>query len=189
MEDTNEAVHIYLKQQKDIKSIENISSHERYIILMNETLQSDNRELRSTIKDLEVKTDELENETDRNEVSTRYMKGMLKNFVELSKLQQKYRTVTDTILTDNKNYLKRFKSETKKQLRVFELISLPAVFLIWQFMFTLSIIGFITIIEYTLLNLHYPSNDKNAAILKELTREIKTIQDAQDFIGDHIDNI
>jgi predicted nuclease with TOPRIM domain len=189
MEKTDDSVHIYLKNKQDLGYVNKLSSHEKYIILMNETLQMDNRDLRSQLKESETKTDEQENEIDRNDVSTRYMKGMLKNFVELSKLEDKYKTIKDSVLVDNKNYLKQFKKDVTKQLRVFEFVSLLAVCLACQIMLLLLTVGICIGLEYTLINMHYPSNEKNEYTLKKLNVEIKTIKDSQDFIGDHIDNI
>jgi len=118
-------VNIYFKNQNDTEKVFRdlpSSSHERYIILMNETLQTENRVLTKRNSELEKRIDELEEENENYDTSKRYTRGLLKNFVELERLHSKISDNNKKTLVDVKKYVKNFIESWTFKLRIVESI-------------------------------------------------------------------
>ena len=81
MED-NKPVNIFFKTNKTNKIKDEIfkgsTPFDRYIILQNETLQEENRELVSKVNELQNKNSSLQDDIDKYDNSTRYFKGLFK---------------------------------------------------------------------------------------------------------------
>ena len=86
--ESKETVNIYLSEKNRDHVLEGASSESKYIILMNETLQTNDREHVRRIQELSAEVSQLEGDNARMEVGRSYMKGLLKNFLELDKMKQ-----------------------------------------------------------------------------------------------------
>ena len=83
---TKDSVNIYLHSQELKDSVLNgSSSYERYIILMNDTLQLENKKNTTMIAELESSIEELNDEIGTSDVRNSNIKGLLKNFHEMNK--------------------------------------------------------------------------------------------------------
>ena len=195
MNETTENVNIYLntKEKKD-DILDKATPQEKYIILMNDTLHYKNKELESDINDLESQIEVFEDDNNRMEKGRTYMKGLLKNFVEIHKwystVVEKNENVIYTITTN----INKFKCKAKQHLRYLQTVMI--VFLgIWyeyhkfvDFFPILSIFALIAAFqESTLLNLQVPlcTEDKNT--ISNLMAEIRKADSAQDYIHVLID--
>ena len=195
MNTSPENVNIYLGQstEKD-KVLADASPHERYIILMNETLQVDNRRLAGTVTDLESQVEELESDNSSMEKSKTYMKGLLKNFIEMTKWYKEICTHHDDIRAGIIQDLKAFKYKATRHLRILEGIMM--VFMaVWYEYNTISIflpvMGAITFMlafqESTLMNLKICPYKTDTNKISDLTKEISKAEAAQDYIHVLID--
>ncbi len=196
MSDTSrENINIYLGSTTDQdKVLANASPHERYIILMNDTLQADNRNLVGKVTDLEAQVEELEADSDRMEKSKTYMKGLLKNFIEMMDLYKKICTIHDQIRTGIVSDLKGFKYKATRHLRILQ--SMIMIFMaIWYDYHPISVflpvmfvvICMIAFQESTLWNLNISPYKTDTNKISELTKEIKKADAAQDYIHVLID--
>ena len=78
----SENVNIFFKNDHDIESLNNTASpYEKYIILMNETLQKENREHIALNKKIKLKLANVQEENNKLDTSCRYMRGLLKNYL------------------------------------------------------------------------------------------------------------
>ena len=195
MSTSPENVNIYLGQstEKD-KVLADASPHERYIILMNETLQVDNRRLTETVTDLESQVEELESDNSSMEKSKTYMKGLLKNFIEMTKWYKEICTHHDDIRAGIIQDLKAFKYKATRHLRILEGIMM--VFMaVWYEYNTISIflpvMGAITFMlafqESTLMNLKICPYKTDTNKISDLIKEISKAEAAQDYIHVLID--
>jgi hypothetical protein len=176
--------------KKDI--MDSASPFEKYIILMNETLQEENRNLMIQIKDQESKINEFEEDNENYDNSKRYTKGLLKNFVELDRLRIKIHDIYNTRNTEYKEKLK--KMYNYNTIFVYFIIVLLAFiwkieFLeIYQFYFltcTLSVNVYIIQMIFYKLKISDECNMK----IDFIEKEIKKISDSQDFLNEYIDCI
>jgi len=193
---TPENISIYLGAPSHKDNVLNgASPHEKYIILMNDTLQADNRKLTGTVTDLESQITELETDSDRMEKSKTYMKGLLKNFVEITRWYMEIDIQYETIISGIINDIKTFKYKAIRHLRILQ--SMMIIFMaIWYEYHTISVflpvLGVVTIIlafqESTLWNLNIRPYKSNMDKIKELSKEINDAEAAQDYIHVLIDH-
>jgi cell division protein FtsB len=195
----NKDVNIYFNNDKTRdNTLKDSTPYERYIILMNETLQSENRKLSSDIHDLEKKVGELEEENESYDNSKRYTRGLLKNLVEMEKMHSQISTKHKLMFLDTKDYINKYFKKFVYYFRVMEciLICLSAVvynnsvfsdleFLLFSIFFISPII--FTEMFFNKFNLPVYKNDNE--IIKETEEKIKKISDSQDFLSDYIDNL
>ena len=194
-------INIYFRNQaesqrvfKDLPS----SSHERYIILMNETLQMENRALNRTTEELKNRVAELEEENENFDSSKRYTRGLLKNLVELERLREKISNVNKDKLTRTVNYVEQFMDNWKYYLRILQAVY--AIFfailyglqfytaydyIVFAFIFVPPIAG----IEMFFNNFKIPIVAEDEENIKSLETNIKKISDSQDFLNEYIDCI
>jgi len=193
-ENKTESINIYLGNQETKSSIlSDLSSERKYIILQNDTLHSENRTLNNKIIELENQIEELETDSGKMERSLTYIKGMLKNFVEVDKL---YRTLD--------------KKQTEKQVKMEEKIkAIKSSFICQSFKYkiiSLLIFLFFCILEFHVIsfifdkfmflyifvlffnNIRFKTDLQYETTIKELRLKIDEIHKAQDYISDLIDN-
>ena len=108
----DEGVHIYLKPNDNAETglLKDATVHERYIILMNETLQVSAKKDLCTIKELESRVTELEDEAEQFDSRRNYMKGLLKNFHEMHKMNEELVLLQSQMKEGSKTSVKRYKS-------------------------------------------------------------------------------
>ena len=207
MTDTNcsngsETINITLKNPKEVDSSSKNMESTSYIIQLNNQLLGGNRELivenSSLKKDLEKKDEELEEKDDeigREEKSNVYLKGLLKNFLEMSKLYQEISDNRKIISDDNFRSLKNFKQEIK-YIR-YTLLSIYGLLIAISFMVLPTYILFcsfviyslvpIGVIEYYVLMFELPKHKKQEEIIKDVLKKIKELDSSQDYIHEFID--
>ena len=194
-EKITENVNIYMKNDS-IKDnvLKDSSSYERYIILMNESLQAENKELFNTNKKLEKQISEYEEEVDKYDISKRYTKGLLKNLVELERLRNRISENNEKMYFNMKDDFNKTYKNNKYYLRLYELVTL----LIFAILYEINIIEllqfilfmiFIVINFYMFEKINRKFNDIKCIENDELYIKIKKINDSQDFLNDYIDNI
>lgn len=199
MEEHKETVNIYLKSESDKAILKSTSSPERkYIILQNDQLHAENREMRYRIHELEVKVREQEEEEDKRDVSARYTKGLLKNLVELEKMHAETAKLQKDILQGAETFLVFYKTKAFRHLRILQAMLLAVLGILYeteylqgfQFYMVFTIVIFVVAFTENILKAlilpDYP--DKTLRITK-LHSDIKEITDAQDFLSEYIDNL
>jgi len=199
MEDHNNSINIFLKNDETKNQILNgSSSHSRYIILMNETLQMENRNLSAQVKELEYKVSEAEEEIDRYDVSKRYTKGLLKNLVELEKFRAIVANNNQTIINAMNLDINQYSSKAKRHIRILESLMFVLVAIFWETKyfdnFQLFVVFFIMLFNISFVeNMHFNLPKKQFLVENEensrSNESIKKITDSQDFLSDYIDNI
>jgi hypothetical protein len=114
-------INIYFKND-DVKNevLKGSSNYEKYIILMNETLQAENKDLTLKIKKLEYENDQQEEDIDKFDVSKRYMISLLKNLVELEKFRDTIGKNRSEINSDITNILDRYRTKGQKHIYYLE---------------------------------------------------------------------
>lgn len=198
MDERKETVNIYLKSESDRAILKGTSPERKYIILQNDQLQAENREMRERINELEVKVNEQEEEEDKRDVSARYTKGLLKNLVELEKMRAEIAVIEKDILQNSKTFISLFKVNAYKHLRILQAILFVMFGILYEteylrgfqfymiFIMVAFVIAFTENMIKTLILPVYP--DKKLRI-DELNTDIKKITDTQDFLSDYIDNL
>ena len=187
---------------------------ETYIILMNEELNNKNREQIEEIKDLNSQIIDLEDQSDRTEKSVIYMRGLLKNFVELKNMQISLNKLYVNKYTNNiqkLDFINKFILNLNECIKIIPVVSaiiLSLIFLmeiinlyeILMYIFIIGIIGLITI-YYTKISteLFYNYNKFKCNVdelnktynqqIKTLENKIKKIEDGNDFLNEYIDII
>ena len=142
-------INIFEKNKDVVRKADN--SSQEYIILQNEALTNQNKGFIVEIQQLKIQIDELEEESDRYEKSKTYMRGLLKNFVEMNKdrnliIQEysKYIQSLDTYF--NTNYNNNLFLDKYFKLIV---VSIASSFMI---LYMCNIISFYTLfISYTII--------------------------------------
>ena len=195
----NKDVNIFFNNDKSRdNTLKDSTPYERYIILMNETLQVENRTLTSEIHEIEKKVNELEEENEKYDNSKRYTRGLLKNLVELEKMHAQISTKHKLMFLDSKDYTNKYFKKHMYFFRVLEciLICLSAViyhnnifdsieFLVFSLFFIVPII----FTEIFLNKFDLPKYSNDIDNIKEIEEKIKKISDSQDFLSDYIDNL
>ena len=205
-DNNSDTINITLKNANDAKSeITKVLSpgldSTSYIIDLNQQLLSGNRELvieNNTLKkDLVKKDEELEENDDaigRVEKSNVYLKNLLKNFLEMSKLFQEISEKRKIISDENFSAIKIFKDNVKKFR--YTVISIYFIFFTISIMVTplYIVCGFviysvlpITLIEYNIMEFKLPLNENN--IIKNIQKQIKELDSSQDYIHEFIDQV
>ena len=194
-DDTEKTVHIYLgKPEEKERVFANASSHEKYIILMNESLQSENRRLTIKITEQTQRVEELEGDEDRAEVRMNNVKGLLKNFNEMHKWDKEVSQKTAAMLSKTRDNVNGFKQKAVRHFYYLQGVLLCFLCLhIEMFSATESLsVGTILAIVVafqisTLRNLVLPTFPTEEKRIKELLKELKTTLAAQDYIHEFID--
>lgn len=188
-----ENINIYLGSNSE-KVLSDASPHERYIILMNDTLQAESKKLTTRVIDLESQIEELESDNDRMEKSKTYMKGLLKNFIEMTKWYVEIGTNYEIILSGITKEINSLKYKATRHLRILQ--SIMIFFLgVWYEYHEITIflpIMFVVVMllsfqESTLWNLKISTYKSNKSKIRELSKEISDAEAAQDYIHVLID--
>lgn len=196
MTENKETVNIYL-HDKDVKEgvLSGASPHEKYIILMNDMLQAENREYVSQIKELEERVEEMEAELGSTETRNNNIKGLLKNFHEMDKWRRELYKHEKKILNDTQNSVLSFKDRATRHLRVLQAILVLFVGLCFEYfpLFKfLPVLGMVMIIvafqESTLHNLQLPLFPKEEQRINKLKEDITKTIKAQDYIYEFLDS-
>ena len=190
-----EGVHIYLKSDAKAEVLEGASVHERYIILMNDSLQHRAEKDLCTIKELETRVSDLEDEVDRADTRRNYVKSLLKNFHEMYKMNEKLAVFEATMKKETQDSIRAYKTRASWHLRILHAIFIVIFGIGWEFtdVWTVTMLGCIlaTMVAFhhsMLHNLRLPTFTKREQSVKELNKEKKKILDAQDYIHEFIES-
>ena len=193
IEHKSESINIYMRNEEQKASIMNdLSAERKYIILQNDTLQSENREYSKRIKELENELEELEIDSGKHEKSITYIKGMLKNFVEVDRLYKKIEIEQIELQSKiNKN------NESKKYASLTELIKYKVIsIVIFMICFYFgTYFTFFALDKFLFIYILYEYNKSLKmntivipVVIEEARHKINEIHKAQDYITDLIDN-
>lgn len=194
-EQTNDRVNIFLgndSTKNDILS--GASPQEKYIILINDTLQTENRQHIDRVKELESQVEDLEGDIERMEKGKACLKGMLNNFNEMNKMKTNVAKIETEIRQETTNHIRLFKHKANKQLRMLEafMVCVLGICYEWNFGNCYILAGvmmiFIADAESTIANLTIPTFSDKENKLNELQSEIKEADKAQDYIHELIES-
>jgi len=194
-EQTNDRVNIFLgndSTKNDVLS--GASPQEKYIILINDTLQAENRQHIETVKELESQVEDLEGDIERMEKGKACLKGMLNNFNEMNKMKTNVAKIETEIRQETTNHIRLFKHKANKQLRMLEafMVCVLGICYEWNFGNCYILAGvmmiFIADAESTIANLTIPTFSDKENKLNELQSEIKEADKAQDYIHELIES-
>jgi hypothetical protein len=199
MDKLNKDVNIFFTNDntKD-NTLKDSTPYERYIILMNETLQSENKKLSSQINDLEKNVTQLEEENENYDNSKRYTRGLLKNLVELEKMHLQISAKNKLMFLDTKDYISNYFKKYIYLFRMLECILICFSAVIYHnnvfdvIQFSLFSVFFIIPLIFTEMffnKFDLPKYSKDIDAMKEIEDKIKKIKDSQDFLCDYIDNL
>lgn len=195
MSESKETVNIYLHDSDEKKRVlSEASPREKYIILMNDTLQSENRTNMLRLKELENQIEELEGDSERLETSNNNLKGLLKNFHEMDKWRREVNELELKIIKNHKKFINHYKYRATKHLRILQTLMLLFVAVYYEyfsFTQTLPLIVMFLIIasfqESTLYHLRLPIYNVEEKQLEALQTEINRTIKAQDYIHEFLD--
>lgn len=169
---------------------------EKYIITLNDTLQTKQKEDLLTIHALEQKIEEMEDEVESLEKKNSYLKSLLKNFHEMNKMSKELSKNNIVMRENTAISLNFFKYRATKHLRYLEALLMIFLGIFYEFYpidYTFNVFIMLVIIvsfqESTLMNLIIPTLPEKANRNKELVTEIEKINKSQDYIHEFIDNI
>jgi cell division protein FtsB len=195
----NTGVHVYLNdsaRREQIVGNENSSPHERYIILMNDTLTGENRKLSKQVMDLESQVEDLESEVESLEKGKVMLKGLLQNFHQMNKWNIAITKTYQDVLNKTKTVHFNYKKKSRKHLNYLEALMMLWVAIAYEF-FTpswgvmLSIVSSVMIVvayqESTYLNLIWEEHKTDIDLIKETQKEMSKLETAQDYIHEFID--
>ena len=192
----NKAVNIFFKSNDKEDILKGSTPYERYIILKNETIHGENRQLNLKINELQNENNSLQEDVDKYDTSTRYIKGLLKNLSELEKLTSTISSERDVISTKNFTFYKNFKIKAQKHIYYLQAIMFVIMAILYEFKF-LSQLQSIIVIFIILFNIAFTQNMLNNLILDNTENQVivntkKKIDDihkGQDFLYDYIDTL
>jgi hypothetical protein len=189
-------VKFYFKDS-DIESsvLSGSSAHEKYIILMNETLQFQNQENILKIRELEEQVAVFENDIGKSEARATNLKGLLKNFHEmdsqLREVAENQAKVKETICSG----ILQFKKKALRHIRVLQTIMISFVAFSYEFMCFknfLPILFMMIVIaafqESNMSALQIADCKEHEQKIKELNEKIKITVKSQDYIYEFLDD-
>jgi archaellum component FlaC len=194
-----QAVHIYLDNEKDRTHVfKNSSSHERYVILTNEKLQIENRELRDDLSKVNQRSDEFENDLGKTETSMTYLKGSFKNYVILESMAREETKQNRLITSEYVSCHKTFNKRARRYLYILEIIMTLFVAFLYQVEFYTfyqsSLLGLFMIFitatnEYIYNDNILPNTLSYNTVIKKIQKETEELKKGVDFLAEYIDCI
>ena len=179
--------------------IDECSAEQKYIILQNDALQKENKELNKLLHDIEAKVSEYEEQIDNSDTSKRYIKGLLKNLVEMEKMRKEISDINKNILKENVMFITEYKIKIQNQECYDAILKLFNIIIFFCFGFINSVQLCVGLILYLVFFIHFlhksstlfvlPKNDKELARIEEIENTIKETERNHDFLFDHIDSL
>lgn len=188
-------INIYLHREADKERVLSGSSpQEKYIILMNDTLQADNKRLTKQIDELENQVEELEGDIERMDKGKACLKGMLNNFNEIDKLSKQIVKIEKEMRCDTVDHINKNKKTFYELLRITEIVFVAILLVSYYFNINtsyfitpLAILCFLNI-ETNISSIEPPRFPDKEARLKELAKEIIEANKGQDYIHELIES-
>lgn len=179
-----EPVHIHVNNNEE-KIPEKSSHSEQYIIDTNKELVSSIRTLRDQIVELKQERDEFEEQADKGEKSTQYMRGLLKNLVAINKSYEKIDSVYRCETRNLEQEINNFKYYLYIIITV-NIVSFMSLFFISTYVYIVLWFGnFAILTTIVRKNTHQTFKQK----IRKEKLEIKKVNDACDFLHNYIDNL
>jgi len=172
------------------------SPQERYIILMNETLQKQNQEYIIKIKEIENQVEEADDCLGKAETRANNLKGLLKNFHAMDSQLREIDENQENIIEITRSSVNYFKNKTRKHLICLQTLIVAFIAFCYEFfdfnvcisvLFMMSLI--VSFQEYTFANLLLPTCEDQEKICKELKDKIKKTVKSQDYIYEFLDEM
>ena len=172
------------------------SPQEKYIILMNETLQVQNKEYMIKIKEMEDQFEETDISLGKAETRANNLKGLLKNFHAMDSQLREILKNEENIIEITRSSVADFKRKARKHLRYLEILMVAFSAFCYEFFgFTNCIpVLFMMILisafqESTLTALLLPECEEQETICKEIKENIKKTVKSQDYIYEFLDEM
>jgi len=174
-----------------------------YIVDLNKSLLSENQNLIARMVHLEEEVkkkneelDDINEELGREEKSNNYLKSLLKNFLETSKMFEQISDNRKLISDINYRSIKNFKNDISKNYHILAGIyfSLFAIsILTMEYSVSLLILFYtslpVGVLEYYIYIFNLPMHTKENEKINQLLNKIKEVETSQDYIHEFIDNI
>lgn len=189
-------VKFYLKDS-DIENsvLSGSSAQERYIILMNETLQFQNQENILKIRALEEQVEFFENDIGKSEVRASNLKGLLKNFHEMDSQLREVADNQAKVAENIRSGILQFKKKALRHLRVLQTIMIAFVAFSYECMCFYDFLPVLLIMiviaafqESNLSALQIADCQENEKKINELNDKIKKTVKSQDYIYEFLDD-
>ena len=196
MED-NKPVNIFFKTNKSKdETFKGSTPFDRYIILQNETLHEENKQLISKVNELQTENSSLQEDNDKYDNSTRYFKALLKNLSELEKLSTVVSNEVEILSNKNFNIYKNFKFKAQRHIYYLEAIMILVMAILYEFRF-LSQLQSIVVVFILLFNIAFTQNMLNNLVcdnienlvINNTKKKIEEIHKGQDYLSEYIDNL
>lgn len=195
-EDDNDIIEIRRSRRPRPRSRDDNNSTE-YIISQNEKLTKDNQNLIKKNCKLNSKMEDLENELGLEEKKIVHLRGLLKNFKELSDLNEKIAKNSDAISTLSKKEIKIYSDKLNLNTNVCSIIGVLWLSILYSYtnLYTVAFVSvYVFISQLCMISLDFSevnyrkkkSYEKSNELIKD---EIKKLVDALDYINEYIDSI
>jgi hypothetical protein len=193
--DFPETVNVFVGRRDAEEIAADASPYERYIISQNNTLHADNKALTLELTQLRSRVEELEDAEDRADSRASNLKGILKNFHEISKWQQeimdKRRTVIACMQQDLDAYANRLRFHSRILATMFLLLTAFAFEFCGGSAFALVATCTLIVVpfqESSRLNLPAFSYYRLERRIHSLEDEITKANQANDYIHEFLDS-
>lgn len=195
-EEDNDIIEIRRSRRPRHRSRDDNNSTE-YIISQNEKLTKDNQNLIKKNCKLNSKMENLENELGLEEKKIVHLRGLLKNFKELSDLNENIAKNSDAISTLSKKEIKIYSDKLNFNTNICSIIGVLWVSILYSYT-NLYNVAFVSIyifisqlcmISLDISEVNYRKKklyEKSNELIKD---EIKKLVDALDYINEYIDSI
>lgn len=195
-------INIYSNKKDQIMNASNSSTE--YIILLNEKLQGTVNHLICENKVFEHNISNQETELDKAETTITYMRGLLKNFVEIRKHEKQIMTLSKNKDAYYKNQIRyigdSFKDLSKTIINIMIVcfvinMVLALMGFISTFFVVFHLLEYAFIIEFTMRSTKYNSISTLLFKSKETfsdkinmkMKDVKKLEDAMDYLDEYID--
>ncbi len=201
------SINVYTTHKDSILKSDNSSNE--YILKMNEELNKSNSELRLKVQELRNMIDDLESETDKQDSSIRYMRGMIKNYIELNNLHKSIMVKKNSLSKIDSNELNTFDSYCNDVRDAAMCATLLYMFnnIVFLYFDMVSILGVIQnifsifICVFSSCHLYqigkyYNIFGKDYKVVNNIIKnidddivKIKEIESSSDFLSEYVDNL
>lgn len=183
------------------------SEEAKYIVSLNEKLLDENKKLRQDIAELQSEHDTTETELDQREKQVTYMRGLLKNFVELDTLKQNVADEYKLLSADTQKLQNVFeKTQRNQHLGSIAYVSFLLLIFVLQLIFelnTMEIMISCFLVDTSIRFYFYRQYNENTNYKERIgmfcksrldkiqnsTNEIERIMKGCDFLNEYIDSI
>ena len=190
-----ETVNVFLGRKDGEELMKEASVPERYIISQNTQLLDENKALAVEKSELMTRIEELEGIEDRADIRSLHLKGLLKNFHEVSKWQEqidkKQRLIILATNADMASFTRGLKSNARVldvALIVFALSCINLFGILPSSLVVTCVIIVVSFQEYYTMDIPVYSYDGLDLQIKELREQVEKADKANDYIHEYLDS-